>query len=83
MTDELINHLGQISAIRVISRTSAMTYKNARKPLVEIVRELNVDAVVEGSVLHSGERLRIAAIRRLTVSEDLEEILLAKLERHQ
>jgi TolB-like protein/DNA-binding winged helix-turn-helix (wHTH) protein/Flp pilus assembly protein TadD len=61
MTDELINHLGQISAIRVISRTSAMTYKNAHKPLTEIARELNVDAVVEGSVLHSGERVRIAA----------------------
>jgi TolB-like protein/DNA-binding winged helix-turn-helix (wHTH) protein/Flp pilus assembly protein TadD len=61
MTDELINHLGQIGAIRVISRTSAMTYKNARKPLADIARELNVDAVVEGSVLHSGERVRIAA----------------------
>jgi TolB-like protein/DNA-binding winged helix-turn-helix (wHTH) protein len=61
MTDELINHLGQISAIRVISRTSAMTYKNARKPLAEIAHELNVDAVIEGSVLHSGERVRIAA----------------------
>jgi TolB-like protein/Tfp pilus assembly protein PilF len=61
MTDELITHLGQISAIRVISRTSAMTYKNARKPLAEIARELNVDAVVEGSVLHSGDRVRIAA----------------------
>jgi TolB-like protein/Flp pilus assembly protein TadD len=61
MTDELITHLGQISAIRVISRTSAMTYKNAHKPLAEIARELNVDAVVEGSVLHSGERVRIAA----------------------
>jgi TolB-like protein/DNA-binding winged helix-turn-helix (wHTH) protein/Flp pilus assembly protein TadD len=61
MTDELITHLGQIGAIRVISRTSAMTYKNAHKPLAEIARELNVDAVVEGSVLHSGERVRIAA----------------------
>jgi TolB-like protein/DNA-binding winged helix-turn-helix (wHTH) protein/Tfp pilus assembly protein PilF len=61
MTDELITHLGQISAIRVISRTSAMSYKNAHKPLAEIARELNVDAVVEGSVLHSGERVRIAA----------------------
>jgi TolB-like protein/DNA-binding winged helix-turn-helix (wHTH) protein/Flp pilus assembly protein TadD len=61
MTDELITHLGQISAIRVISRTSAMTYKSVRKPLAEIARELNVDAVVEGSVLHSGERVRIAA----------------------
>jgi TolB-like protein/DNA-binding winged helix-turn-helix (wHTH) protein/Tfp pilus assembly protein PilF len=61
MTDELITHLGQISAIRVISRTSAMSYKNAHKPLAEIARELNVDAVVEGSVLHSGERVRIVA----------------------
>ncbi len=61
MTDELITHLGQISAIRVISRTSAMTHKNAHKPLAEIARELNVDAVVEGSVLHSGERVRIDA----------------------
>jgi TolB-like protein/DNA-binding winged helix-turn-helix (wHTH) protein/Flp pilus assembly protein TadD len=61
MTDELITHLGQISAIRVISRTSAMTYKNVRKPLAEIARELNVDAVVEGSVLRSGERVRIDA----------------------
>jgi TolB-like protein/DNA-binding winged helix-turn-helix (wHTH) protein/Flp pilus assembly protein TadD len=61
MTDELITHLGQIRALRVISRTSAMTYKNAHKPLAEIARELNVDAVVEGSVLHSGERVRIMA----------------------
>jgi TolB-like protein/DNA-binding winged helix-turn-helix (wHTH) protein/tetratricopeptide (TPR) repeat protein len=61
MTDELITHLGQISAIRVISRTSAMTYKNAHKPLSEIARELDVDAVVEGSVLRSGERVRIDA----------------------
>jgi TolB-like protein/DNA-binding winged helix-turn-helix (wHTH) protein/Flp pilus assembly protein TadD len=61
MTDELIAHLGQISAIRVISRTSAMTYKNAHKPLAEIARELNVDAVVEGSVLRSGNRVRITA----------------------
>src|SRR6478672_2889029 len=61
MTDELITHLGQISTIRVISRTSAMTYKSVRKPLGEIARELNVDAVVEGSVLRSGERVRIDA----------------------
>ena len=61
MTDELITHLGQINAIRVISRTSAMTYKGVHKPLSEIARELNVDAVVEGSVLRSGERVRIDA----------------------
>ena len=61
MTDELITRLAQISALRVISRTSVMTYKNARKSLPEIARELNVDAVVEGSVSRSGERVRITA----------------------
>ena len=61
MTDELTTRLGQISTIRVISRTSAMAYGSVRKPLAEIARELNVDAVVEGSVLRSGERVRIDA----------------------
>jgi TolB-like protein/Flp pilus assembly protein TadD len=61
MTDELISALGQISALRVISRTSVMPYKHARKPLPQIAHELNVDAVVEGSVLRSGERVRITA----------------------
>ena len=61
MTDELINDLGQISALRVISRTSVMSYKRARKPLPQIARELNVDAVVEGTVLRSGEQVRITA----------------------
>ena len=61
MTDELISDLGQISALRVISRTSVMAYKHARKPLPEIARELNVDAVVEGTVLRSGDRVRITA----------------------
>jgi TolB-like protein/DNA-binding winged helix-turn-helix (wHTH) protein/Flp pilus assembly protein TadD len=61
MTDELITDLAQISALRVISRTSAMAYQGARKPLPEIARELNVDAVVEGAVLRSGDRVRITA----------------------
>jgi TolB-like protein/DNA-binding winged helix-turn-helix (wHTH) protein/Tfp pilus assembly protein PilF len=61
MTDELISDLGQISALRVISRTSVMAYKHARKPLPEIARELSVDAVVEGTVLRSGDRVRITA----------------------
>jgi TolB-like protein/DNA-binding winged helix-turn-helix (wHTH) protein/Flp pilus assembly protein TadD len=61
MTDELITHLAQISALRVVSRTSVMTYKGVRKPLAQIAGELNVDAVVEGSVLRSGERVRITA----------------------
>jgi len=57
----LISDLGQISALRVISRTSVMTYKHARKPLPQIARELNVDAVVEGTVLRSGDQVRITA----------------------
>ena len=61
MTDELISDLGQISALRVISRTSVMGYKRARKPLPQIARELNVDAVVEGTVLRSGGQVRITA----------------------
>jgi TolB-like protein/DNA-binding winged helix-turn-helix (wHTH) protein/Flp pilus assembly protein TadD len=61
MTDELITNLGQISALRVISRTSVMLYKGTRKPLPQIARELGVDAVVEGTVLRSGERVRITA----------------------
>ena len=61
MTDELITELGQISELRVISRTSAMTYKGAHKSLPQIAGELNVDAVVEGTVLRSGDQVRITA----------------------
>jgi serine/threonine-protein kinase len=61
MTDELIGQLAQISALKVISRTSVMQYKDARKPLPAIARELNVEAVVEGTVRRSGERVRITA----------------------
>ena len=61
MTEELITQLGQIRALRVISRTSAMSYKNTPKPLAEIARELDVQAVVEGSVVHVGDRIRITA----------------------
>ena len=59
MTEALINSLARIKALRVISRTSAMHYKRTDKSLPEIARELNVDAVVEGSVMRSGERVRI------------------------
>lgn len=59
MTEALITSLAKIKALRVISRTSAMQYKGARKSLPRIARELNVDAVIEGSVLRSGERVRI------------------------
>jgi TolB-like protein/DNA-binding winged helix-turn-helix (wHTH) protein/tetratricopeptide (TPR) repeat protein len=61
MTDELIAALGQISALRVISRTSVMPYKRARRRLPQIARELNVDAVVEGTVRRSGGQVRITA----------------------
>src|SRR4029077_15177084 len=61
MTDELITNLGQIGSLRVISRTSVMQYRGVRKPLAQIAAELNVEAVVEGSVLRSGERVRITA----------------------
>jgi TolB-like protein len=61
MTDELIANLAKLSALRVISRTSAMQYKGTKKPLPQIGRELNVDAVVEGTVLRSGNQVRITA----------------------
>ena len=61
MTEELIAKLASISSLRVISRTSVMEYKNARKPLPEIAKELNVDVIVEGSILHAGDRVRITA----------------------
>jgi serine/threonine-protein kinase len=62
MTDLLIADLSQISALRrVISRTTMMQYKGTRKPLPQIARELGVDAVIEGSVLTSGDRVRITA----------------------
>jgi TolB-like protein/DNA-binding winged helix-turn-helix (wHTH) protein/Tfp pilus assembly protein PilF len=59
MTEALIADLARISAIRVMSRSSVMQYKSAPKPLPEIGRELNVDAVLTGSVVRSGERVRI------------------------
>jgi TolB-like protein/DNA-binding winged helix-turn-helix (wHTH) protein/Flp pilus assembly protein TadD len=61
MTDELITDLAKVSALRVISRTSVMRYKGTTKGLPEIARELNVDAIVEGSVIRSGNRVRITA----------------------
>lgn len=61
MTDELITDLAQISALRVISRTSIVPYKGVRKSLAQIARELNVDAVVEGTVHRSGSQVRITA----------------------
>jgi len=59
MTEALIADLAKIRGLRVISRTSVMHYKGVRKPLREIADELGVDAVIEGSVLKSGNRVRI------------------------
>ncbi len=62
MTDELTTDLAKISALRVISRTSVMQFKGEhRKPVPQIGKELNVDAVVEGSVLRIGDKVRITA----------------------
>ncbi|UCF79178.1 MAG: protein kinase [Candidatus Eiseniibacteriota bacterium] len=61
MTEALITELSKIGAVRIISRTSVMRYRDTDKPLAEIARELGVDAVVEGSVLRVGERVRITA----------------------
>jgi TolB-like protein/DNA-binding winged helix-turn-helix (wHTH) protein len=61
MTEALISNLAKIGALHVISRTSAMHYKDTRKTLPEIAQELNVDAIVEGSVLCDGDRVRITA----------------------
>jgi TolB-like protein/DNA-binding winged helix-turn-helix (wHTH) protein len=60
MTDALNAHLAGVSALRVISQTSSLLYKGTKKLLSQIARELNVDAVVEGSVLRAGDRVRIS-----------------------
>src|ERR1700693_2760450 len=61
MTEELTTQLAQISALRVISRTSVMQYKDSKKSLPQIAKELGVDAVVEGSVMRSGDQVRVTA----------------------
>lgn len=61
MTEVLITDLAKISALRVISRTSVMQYQGTHKPISQVAHELNVDAVVEGSVLLSGGHVRITA----------------------
>ena len=71
MTEALTTDLAQIGALRVISRTSAMRYKQSRLPLPQIARELGVDGVVEGSVVRSGNRVRISS-----------QLILAATDRH-
>jgi len=61
MTDQLITDLAKVGSLRVTSRTSVLRYKGAKQALPEIARELNVDAIVEGSVIRSGQRVRVTA----------------------
>jgi TolB-like protein/Tfp pilus assembly protein PilF len=61
LTEALITTLAKIGELRVVSRTSIMLYKGVRKPVREIARELEVDAIVEGTVLRAGDRVRITA----------------------
>jgi len=61
LTDDLIANLAKIQSLRVISRSTAMSYKGTHKPLSQIAKELNLDAVVEGTVLRVGDRVRITA----------------------
>ena len=61
MTETLIAELAKLGSVRVISRTSVMTYKNVLRPLPEIARELGVDAIVEGSVARAGDQVRVTA----------------------
>ena len=69
MTEELINDMGSIRALRVISSTSAMRFKNNSKPFPEVARELDVSHVVEGTVLRAGPRVRIT-VRLIEANAD-------------
>jgi TolB-like protein/DNA-binding winged helix-turn-helix (wHTH) protein len=70
ITDALITDLAKVSNLRVISRTSIIRYKSTKKSIKEIGRELNVDAVIEGTVTRSGNRVRITA-QLIQVSTDM------------
>ena len=69
ITEEVITNLAQTLPLRVISRTSVMRYKRTDKPIAEIARELGVDAIVEGAVARSGERVRIT-VQLIDAAED-------------
>lgn len=61
MTEELTTRLAKLSTWRVISRTSVMAYRQTQKSIPDIARELGVDAIIEGSVLREGSRVRVTA----------------------
>jgi TolB-like protein/DNA-binding winged helix-turn-helix (wHTH) protein len=69
MTDELITDLAQLGSLRVTSRASVMRYRGAEKPIEQIRRDLGVDAIVEGSVVRSGGKVRVDA-RLVSTSDD-------------
>jgi TolB-like protein/DNA-binding winged helix-turn-helix (wHTH) protein/tetratricopeptide (TPR) repeat protein len=85
MTDAIIDQLARVRGLTVISRTSTMQYKRAHKPLPQMARELGVDTVVEGTVLRSGNRIRVSAqlidaatdkhLLSRTFERDLEDVL--------
>ena len=80
MTDELIGEIARIGSLRVISRTSIMQYKTGvRKSLSAIAHELNVDAILEGTVWHSGQKVRITA--QLILAQDDRHLWSGKYER--
>jgi adenylate cyclase len=90
LTEALISGLAKLGGLRIISRTSAMRYKGTTKSLPQIAQELNVDAVVEGSVLSVGQRVRITVQLISTASDthiwaedydrDLQDVLLLQSE---
>jgi serine/threonine-protein kinase len=90
MTEELIATVGRIASLKVTSRTSVMRYKGTRKSMPEIGRELGVDAVIEGSVLRSGDRVRVTAqliraatdqhLWAATYDRDLQDLLILQSE---
>jgi TolB-like protein/DNA-binding winged helix-turn-helix (wHTH) protein/Tfp pilus assembly protein PilF len=71
MTEALLTELGKVPSLRVVSRQSVMQYKGTKKTVPQIAHELNVDAVVEGSALRSGQNVRVSA-----------QLILAAPERH-
>ncbi len=71
MTDALISDLARIKALRVISRSSVMRFKGVRRPLREIAAELGVEGILEGTVIRSGDRVRVTAQLSDAGSENL------------
>src|ERR1700756_57325 len=69
MTDELTTMLAKNSTLRIVSRTSAMQYKKAQRPLRDIARELGVDGIIEGSVNRSGDHVHMT-VQLIRVEND-------------